>query len=730
MKRPVVMVCVVLIFLIIAARFLKIPLLRYEKDAEQLKKEIDLPCEALLYGEVKSVAVKDNYSVMIIEDVYIALTGNGSDAGKYEDYKRINNVKIFLRQDEKYDIDSVVKVSGKLKDITYPSNPGQFDSELYSRIENTGFTMSYPKVELCKAKRSTPGIILFRIRNAVRCRIFENYSEETARILCAMLLGDKTEISEDVYDLYKAGGIAHILVVSSLHLSVFGMGLFNFLRKLGAGIYLSSAVSSCAMLFYISLAGFAPSSIRALVMFLLMLLAKIKGRVYDIYSALALAAVIILISNPYYLFSSSFILSFSAVLSCVLAAGMGKIRGALIIFFGMVPACAYCFFEISLFGIFFNFFIIPVMPLLVMSGVAGTAFGGVFSMLPEKILFGVKQILILAEKIPFSRICSGEPGIVRIIIYYAFFVFVIFFMKRNKNSVKKYISLGGIPILFSILLLRINPVLTVSVLDVGQGDCAVISSQGINILVDGGSSTVSNVGKNRIIPFLKSRGITHLDYVIATHADSDHISGIKELIEYSKTSRYGMSVGKIAVPDIDSEKLSEEIVFPASDAGIGIISVSEGDRIVTDNLIINVISPEKNSDTEEGANENCIVFELHCEDFDALFTGDIEGEGEKRICRILEGQKHDGKYDYDYLKVSHHGSAGATKEEFLNSIPNKDNKLLASVSYGKRNFYGHPSEETLERLKAYGAGIKETAKSGAIFIKLRRNGYHISSYLN
>jgi competence protein ComEC len=240
---------------------------------------------------------------------------------------------------------------------------------------------------------------------------------------------------------------------------------------------------------------------------------------------------------------------------------------------------------------------------------------------------------------------------------------------------------------------------------VGQGDGIVIHSvDGTNYMIDGGSTDIQNVGKYRILPYLKSKGINKLDYCIITHPDEDHKSGLIEIIN----SDY--EIDNLIMPDTgmdDDAYLQLEQL--AIENGIHVIYFSKGDKLTEGKLELECLHPYEEY-VPESRNDYSTVLSLRFDELDLLLTGDIEEKGEKEITKLITK-------DYDILKVSHHGSKYSTSIEFLDKV----NAEYAIISCGENNPYGHPHQELIQRLEDKEMEVMITKDSGAITIKVRGN---------
>lgn len=269
--------------------------------------------------------------------------------------------------------------------------------------------------------------------------------------------------------------------------------------------------------------------------------------------------------------------------------------------------------------------------------------------------------------------------------------------------------------------------LQVTVLDVGQGDCIFIRDrEGKKMLVDGGSSDLSSVGTYRIEPFLLSQGVRKLEYVFVTHGDADHINGIQELLQNQKQ---GVEIDALVLPP--EEYMDEKLLHLAEIAkenGTRVLTIYAGEKVGTYLKCIAPLTTRKNERIRgkeeemprlEAGNEASVVLELKDGAFQMLLTGDLEGRGEEQLVEsgALES--------CPILKAGHHGSKNSGSEEFLQIVKPR----LTLISAGIENRYGHPHEETLERLQEIGSEVLSTQECGAITLRSDGRKIKVHKYL-
>ena len=207
-----------------------------------------------------------------------------------------------------------IRVSGRIKTVKPASNPGEFDAEYYYRALGIRFFISAKKLSLVKHGYNLPLQFLYNLRAGTTEALIKIFNQDTSAFAAAALLGEKNLLDEDIYELYRKNGIAHLLAISGLHAAIFGVALYTLLRKKARlGFTASALISGVVLIIYAIFTGASISVVRAVAMLLIAFTAEIIGRTYDLVSAAGLAAYALLMYSPYNLFNSGFLLSFSAV---------------------------------------------------------------------------------------------------------------------------------------------------------------------------------------------------------------------------------------------------------------------------------------------------------------------------------------------------------------------------------------------------------------------------------
>ena len=259
----------------------------------------------------------------------------------------------------------------------------------------------------------------------------------------------------------------------------------------------------------------------------------------------------------------------------------------------------------------------------------------------------------------------------------------------------------------------------ITCLDVGQGDGILIRTpDNKHYLIDGGSSSQSELGRYCLLPALKSMGISCLDGIFISHTDKDHLSGVQELLEYMEKGLTTIRAAYLVLPGwTEPPEAWTDLASAAQKAGIKTVTGNAGNIIRSGAAAFEILWPESTARGKD-VNEEAMVMELTYGDFRMLFTGDIGADTEKKL--LSAGCLN----DIECLKVGHHGSRYSSSEEFLKKVKPE----LSIISCSSTNTYGHPSPETIKRLKDCGSQIEYTMKNGAIILETNGKNLRIRRF--
>ena len=654
-----------------------------------------------------------------------------------------------------------VLVRGRIRLFKRPTNDGEFDAfTYYTAIGGYLFTLADAHILAYTDQQDPVRAALFRVRKSlsdILDRIYsgkhgkhEKYGRQCASVMKAMLLGQNSLVDLQVKESYQAAGIVHVICVSGLHISLIGTGIYMFLRKCRVPAVVSFGVSVTLLYLYGVMTGMHTSCLRALVMFGLRTGAGTIGRTYDMLTAMAIAAVLLLIGQPTYICHSGFLFSFAAVAAAALFMPViPRVAKPLAIPVFTLPVQLCFFYTFPLYSVVLNMIVIFMAPFVMIGGAvslllgaaaglipAGTfvsevlwAGAGVAGEVPALILRLFDMLCVLTEKLPMSTLTPGKPpGWVTAVYCILVGAVILDANIRFDTKVRTHLlHFAGIAIaVFLIFRVRYEPPFALYMWDVGQGDGLCIRTKDENgectILVDGGSSSKKSVGENIEIPFLKYHGVSGIDYCIMTHDDLDHCSGLLELLEHSDEPG-GIRIGYLGLPSVLEERKGEtylRVEDLCSKKGIPICYLHRGMTFSEGELELQCIHPGADASYTD-ANEYSVVLLLRYGNFKAVLTGDLEGQGETDMLGFLG----DKEMPVDILKVAHHGSSGGTTQRFLNQIP----AGTALISCGKGNRYGHPSPETVKRIEEAGMEIFDTRTSGQICITTDgRGSYSVHTF--
>ena len=742
-KRPLCFLCFLMVLGLSIMNFTGIPLLGGNPLPVTVQDWIEAHPGSVICGEVEQYENTEFSQSVYLKKTYLIYQSKNFS---------IENVRVFLKKEEDLKPGMKILVKGTLKRVEEPANPGGFDSQHYYACRHIYYFMKNAVVR--KKTESYSGYRQLLLHVKEKCRqILTAAAGEDAPLFCAMVLGDKQDLEPEMRMRYQLAGIVHILAISGLHISILGMGLYNLLKKIGLGIWPAGIFSLGVMLQYGIMTGGSVSTMRAVTMFLIAMGARITGRIYDMMTALSVTAMMILLESPAYLLDSGFLLSFGCVLGigvaaekiCALAGAEKKWMKALVSSIALqlvtLPVMLKFFGEVSLAGFFLNLLVLPSVGFVLTGGMAALLLGifcipaAKLAILPARgLLLFYEYLCSLAGKLRWSTWIGGEPEIWQILVYYGILITVLFIgqyvkiqiRKEKESSQRKEISgeqekavrwklctlrmASGALLIAGILILGFHPAgdLKVTCLDVGQGDGILVETpDNHHFLIDGGSSSQSDLGRYCLLPALKSQGISYLDGIFISHTDKDHISGVKELLEYMGNGLTTIRAEYLVLPSwAEKPEAWEELSDAAQKAGIKVVTGKKGDELHCGLVSVSILWPEKNA-TGKDVNEEAMVMELSFGEFQMLFTGDIGADTEKKL--LASGNLT----DVDCLKVGHHGSRYSTTEAFLEKIKPE----LAIISCSSTNTYGHPSPETVERLEAAGSQVEYTMKNGAITVE-------------
>ncbi|RQD72739.1 MAG: DNA internalization-related competence protein ComEC/Rec2, partial [Candidatus Syntrophonatronum acetioxidans] len=557
----------------------------------------------------------------------------------------------------------------------------------------------------------------------------------------------------------------HLLAVSGLHMGLIALLVMGFFRSLKVGDKYAWPLLFLVLILYLFLIGFKPSAVRAVLMLFLGAGAYFFKKDKDPLTAAAFAALIILLVKPLWLFTISFQLSFMAVLALIMLTAFFEsklnflppslkkiVSTTLAAQLGILPLTAYYFYEVSLGSLLANILVLPLTGLVLGLGITGLLgivllppLGQVLFIVAEVLLVYITWVAELVSGLQLTYFRVNPPPVAGIFIYYLILLFLVpreqFFkglkalnLSQINTDLKGYGDKALKLCLVFILLIVWVPawqgqtIMTVIFLDVGQGDSIFINtSSGQKILLDAGGRPLFHqqgdydyvndyVGERVVVPFLRHQGVKELDLVILSHPHEDHYGGLLSVIDH-------FPVKVMAAPPVERDvPLFRELMSLVEEKEIPLLYLGAGDRLkIGGDYLMDFYNPPATlfQGTSSDINENSLVFKLTRGDISFLFTGDAEGRAESYML--------DSGYPLksQVLKVGHHGSNTSTGESFLEAVE----PTISIIQVGQ-NTYGHPSPQTLERLKKKGVRVYRTDENGAITVKTDGENLYIKTFIN
>lgn len=636
-----------------------------------------------------------------------------------------------------------VKIKVTLKDFNIPSNEGQFNARKY--YTSLGFNYCADLSDVVNVQSGSSYISsIYRFADSIK-NIYQNaYSEQNAGIMQSIVLGDRSGLDDVVKRMYQKNGISHILAISALHVSLVGMFIYDWLKK-RIGRIASACFSTFIIISYLCMTGYSASASRAVIMILVYMLADVLNSAFWL-SFLAVAGIIYI--KPILSDDKTILIYIrrpdkknAGFFQLILFRIADSVITGMCVTIATLPVILIISGQIPVISLFLNVIVIPLMSLIMISGIF-TGIAGILSLEAAYFFAGAGGYILdfyyklcsLSSHFKYAVIVTGIPDTARVFLYYA--VLIIWICAHIILMNKKIDAVCFVLLVCVLTGLRynINSDMKIAMLDVGQGDSIVMhTKEGMNVLFDGGSTSKKNVGRYTIYTYLKYCGVRSLDYVFISHPDKDHVNGIYELIELCDNT---FEIGTVVLPGIsraaavkkqaddDMSKL-ERIL---KNAGINVVYADAGDSIKSGEFSVECMHPCKGYNYES-ANDYSAVYLVEYGDFSMLMTGDAEKKAEKCIVEDANRMAGDAGesarfMSVNILKVGHHGSKGASSEEFLSYVKPEN----ALISCGAGNSYGHPHMETLQRLSGIGAKVYRTDERGEIAVRVRDGSYKIEVF--
>lgn len=604
--------------------------------------------------------------------------------------KNKKKYQITIYDDINYELGDKILVTGTFCSANNNTVFNLFNYRKYLLSKNIYMIIKPSKIKLISKNNN----IFYKIKNKIIKHI-DTYQSKA--YLKTFLLGDSSEIEDNVKKNYQSLGISHLMAISGTHISAILVVINIFMKRYKH----KNIITFLILFFYLFLTNFMVSLQRALLFFFLKYLNKrFDLQINSIY-ILIVTVFLLLLLNPFIIYNVGFL--FSSVISFFIILLKNKLLKekdyfkkliliSIVSFFASIPILAFYFFKINLLSILFNILFVPVISLVIFPLSIITI---IFPFLDELFLFITNllentSIFLLTFNI--FNIAISKPSILFILLYYSSLFLSIKFKKSY------------IIIFIFTLILNINSRFfiiypEITFLDVGQGDCIIfVFPFGKTVAIDTGGSYFNKeeISKNKIIPYLNSKGIDKIEWLILTHGDYDHMGEAVNLVNNLKIQKVIFNCGPY-------NDLENELIKALKKKKINYYSCIKELNVGNNKLYF------LNTKEYDNENDNSNVIYTELNNFKFLFMGDASNLTEKEIL---------DKYNLsniDVLKVGHHGSKTSSSKKFIDTIDPK----FSLISVGENNRYGHPNKEVLDNLKD--SKIYRTDIDGSVMFEIKKN---------
>jgi competence protein ComEC len=641
----------------------------------------------------------------------------------------------------------VVAISGTLDRPMRERNPGEFSYRNYLELNNIYAVMTVAEQgDIQYIERTKGGVlkssVILPIRDYIRGVVDTTIGGVEGAFLKGLLIGDRSEIPKEVQASFINAGVVHILAVSGLNVAFVALIVVALSSFIPGKRGVKTCTTIVVLILYMAVAGATPSIVRATLMVVVVLMGKLIQRRSDIMNALAVSALIIYAYDARQFFDIGFQLSYAAVISLVLlypplekavipfverrspTRWLSPVIKLFLISFaaqvGTLPLIVQYFGRISSVSFFANVIVVPAANIALALGIAVVVFS-IFSAwcaalaaaTAQTLLYFTLNIITIAAHFRWSVVDVHTTTGLHTIGYYLLLIIVFSLWKGSwmRKGLIFFLAAANIFIFYPARGSQASLFpqgVTITFLDVGQGDAAVVEYPGDKVLlIDAGARTDNyDAGRRVVVPFLRWKGIEHIDALVLTHAHSDHIGGAPSVIG-------SIPVGKIYMPcsDIPSVTSSNLQSF-IQHKKIPLEFLSAGMQIaLCENTRLYVVYPSGVSMRSSigyfrpNLNNTSVVLRLCCGSYSILFMGDAEDVVEQQLCEDY------GEFlRSSVIKVAHHGSINASTDSFISTVK----PTYAVVSVGKSNKFGHPSADVLERYRRNAVHVERTDEQGAV----------------
>lgn len=651
--------------------------------------------ETKINGFIKNINIDGNHVKMVVhgkEDIIVNYY-----AKKEEEIINIKN---------NYKIGDYIKIHGSLEKPKDNTVFNLFNYRKYLLSKKIYWIFTGEKIEKLDLKPQK----FYLIKRKIIERI--DSIDKSSGYIKNYIIAERNDIEPNIYQSYQSNGLNHLLTLSGAHLSFFAFIVLFIVNKLISSKALNYMITIMILFFYLLLTASPPSLLRSFIMFILLRINELFKLKINVLNFFILVFSALIIYNPYYFYHLGFLFSFCIsfyliIFSDIINQYQNYFTKLFIIstiaFLSSIPILINNFFEINLLTPFINLIFVPIFLLIIFP------LSIIVFMIPmlDNLLYLIinitEKLSLIVSNIDILVITLKHLPWYGIIIYFAVITFVLHSFRN-----KKYYRF--IYLLIVILIHYLNPLFNkypvITFIDVGQGDSTLIElphNKG-NILVDtGGVISFSqeewqkkkkeySLAKSRIIPYLKSRAIRKIDYLILTHGDYDHMGEGKIIIDNFKVDHVIFNSG-------NNNDLEKDLIDVLENKKISYSFYSQ-EKLKIKNYQFYFLN-QKNYQNE---NKDSLIIYTKLNGVNILLMGDAEKENEKFVVNVYKLPK------MDILKVGHHGSKTSTSNDFIEAIKPK----YAVISAGFNNRFNHPHQEVIDTFQKHDVKYFLTSINGSI----------------
>jgi len=626
-----------------------------------------------------------------------------------------------------------VKVSARLLPYKSFQNFKTFSLDAYlksQKIHNRASAKSPLLVEKIESgKKYSPIRLISVIRQKIQKKIKKHFSSPDTNslspqgaVLEALLLGERKRMDFSVTQSLQKAGIYHLFALSGAHIAIISFFLFSLFNLMRIPNRFSYLLVMAFLLFYVFLVEGRPSVLRATIMTLAFLFGKLIWRNVNLINTISISAFILLLFNPFSLFSVGFQLTFAATFSIILffpkiikllprlPLRISEIMAiSLTAQLGVLPFIASSFNRVTFSSLILNFAALPLVALIMSCGYIFIPLSFVSSFLAQllaKVLNYLIDLLIgcshIFDSLTFISYRIPTPHLLTITGYFLFLYLLLLPLKIKRQKLILFLFfLVFFAVLISYPFSPKSKNLKLTFIDVGQGESILVEFPGKRkMLIDGGGfpEGTFDIGENVVSPFLWKKGLKKIDYLVLTHAHPDHLNGLKAVSKNFKIGEYWEAYSPTEVEAYTEFKSLLGSFIP-------IKRLFRGDSYQQKKVIIEVLHPESGKTYVTTVhNDHSLVLRLLYGQTSILLPGDIGTDAENKI---LENSR---EIQSQVLKSPHHGSRSSSSKAFLDRVAPE----IVVISIGLGNRYGLPDHEVLERYKKMGIKVYRTDHHGAV----------------